>query len=940
MSQVDSKSSPLLQQIHADQVRMAFEGMPLAILAIAINSVVLGAVSWPAIDHTVILSWIGTVWIISGFRLLTLTRFHRLNPTNDRIGPWSRLSMIGALLSGVTWGAASLLLFDFDSIPHQAFLALVIAGMAAGAVTTLSAQRRAAIGFILASLLPLFYRLTQAEHELSTVMSLLVLMFMVMMIHLANRSYRNLAEMLCERHERKTGQQRDRNRNKILELVAKGASSHQILETIANCIEREYPGMICSILLLDESGRHLMTGAAPSLPDFYNDAIHGVMIGPGVGSCGTAAYTRKRVIVGDIQNHPYWIPYRELAAEANLGSCWSEPIASASGRVLGTLAIYHHEPHEPTGDETASIEQIAKLTGIVLERSKADEALQLAGLVYQNSSEAVMITDENNNIVAVNPAFTDITGYGQSEVIGKNPRILSSGRQSKEFYKGLWHALETQGHWQGEMVNRHKDSGEFTEWMTINTIYDDMGKVHRRVALFTDISERKKADKVIWQQANYDTLTGLPNRRLFIDRLEHGLRNAKRKGHSLALLFIDLDRFKEVNDTLGHHVGDELLVEASLRIKACVRESDTIARLGGDEFTVVLTQVTDETCIDRIAQRIIQSLSEPFELRDEKAYVSASIGVTVYPDDAATASDLLRTADQAMFAAKHDGRNRYSYFTNSMQEASQHRMRLIRDIHQALILDQFSVHYQPIVKLSTGEIVKAEALVRWKHPEHGFVSPAAFIPIAEDTGTIHEIGNRVFRAAAQQVSEWRERYNPRLQIGVNKSPAQFMAEGLNQDDWLTYLEELELAGDGIVIEITEGLLLKSAAHIDEKLLRLRDAGIQVAIDDFGTGYSSLAYLKRFDIDYLKIDQSFVRNLETDASDLALSEAIVVMAHKLGFQVIAEGVETEGQLKILEEIGCDYAQGYLFSKPVPAEDFEMLLRTWSPTRELVVASGDA
>ena len=930
MNQADKNPSPFRQQIHADQVRMAYRSAPLSLLAAMVNAMILGTLNWSVIGHTVILTWIAAISITSSLRLLVIRQFNRRHPENEAIIPWGHLAVAGAWLSGLSWGAAAYFLFAPNSLPHQVFLAFVIAGTTAGAVATLSVQRWAAIGFILLSVLPLFYRLTQTDHEFATAMGMLVLIFVSLMIHVANRFHLNLTDMFRERHELEMGQQHDRDRNEILEMVAKGAPASQVLNTIVTGIEREHPGMLCSILLLDESGKHLLSGAAPSLPDFYNEAINGVAIGPGVGSCGTAAHTGKRVIVSDIQNHEYWAPYRELAAKAKLGACWSEPIISTSGLVLGTLAVYHRNAHEPSDDEIAAIEQLANLTGIVLERSQTFEALQRAGLVYQNSSEAVMITDEDNNIVAINPAFTAITGYTQAEVIGKNPHILSSGRQGREFYKELWKSLDSLGYWRGEMINCHKDGEEFTEWMTINTIYDDSGKVHRRVALFSDITERKKADEVILQQANYDALTGLPNRRLFTDRLEHGLKYAKRKEQRLALLFIDLDRFKEVNDTLGHHIGDELLTEASLRIKACVRESDTIARLGGDEFTVILTQVTDETCIEQIAHRLIGSLSEPYELHDEKAYISASIGVSVYPDDATEALDLLRTADQAMFAAKNEGRNRYNYFTSSMQKTSQQRMRLIRDIHQALILDQFSVHYQPIIELATGDFYKAEALVRWKHPEHGFISPATFIPIAEDTGTIHEIGNRVFRTAAQQVSVWRAQYNPRLQVSVNKSPAQFLAEGPNQDDWVAYLDELGLAGDGIAVEITEGLLLKSATHIDEKLLRMRDAGIQVAIDDFGTGYSSLAYLKRFDVDYLKIDQSFVRNLETDSSDLALSEAIVVMAHKLGFQVIAEGVETEGQRKILEQIGCDYAQGYLFSRPLPAEDFEELLRNWPPS----------
>jgi diguanylate cyclase (GGDEF)-like protein len=390
------------------------------------------------------------------------------------------------------------------------------------------------------------------------------------------------------------------------------------------------------------------------------------------------------------------------------------------------------------------------------------------------------------------------------------------------------------------------------------------------------------------------------------------------------LLFIDLDRFKEVNDTLGHHMGDELLIQAAYRIQQCVRESDSVARLGGDEFTVILPSLTNVSDIGQIAQNIIDTLARPFPLGEDQAYISASVGITVYPDDAENIEDLLKNADQAMYAAKRAGRNRYSYFTSTMQDAANERMRLVRDIHHANTVGEFSVYYQPIVELATGRINKVEALLRWEHPQHGFISPAVFIPIAEDTGLIHDIGNWVFEESVHRLKRWRSRYDDKFQISINKSPVQFRAENQTYENWITRLKEEGLSGDGIAIEITEGLLLHADTNINGKLLAFRDAGIQVAIDDFGTGYSSLSYLMKFDIDYLKIDQSFVRNLGEDESDLALSEAIIVMAHKLGLKVIAEGVETVQQRDILKQIGCDYAQGYLYSRPVPHEQLEAWL----------------
>lgn len=438
------------------------------------------------------------------------------------------------------------------------------------------------------------------------------------------------------------------------------------------------------------------------------------------------------------------------------------------------------------------------------------------------------------------------------------------------------------------------------------------------------LTERKQAEEKMTSLAYYDTLTGLPNRTLFYDRLAQAIKQAHRADLKMALLFIDLDKFKEVNDTLGHNMGDILLKEAARRISDCVREADTVARLGGDEFIIILPELVDTRSIERVAECILQKLAGPFPLGSEMAYVSASMGITLYPDDATTIDDLLKQADQAMYVAKNAGGSRHSYFTPALQTEAQSRLHLLNDLRGALAGGQFRLDYQPIVELNTGRINKAEALIRWQHPKRGLIGPEQFITLAEESGLIVEIGDWVFKQAAQQVKHWRTSYNTDFQISVNKSPTQFRQSGHTYQSWLGYLRELGLPGQSITIEITEGLLLDAATDVTDKLLAFRDAGMQVAIDDFGTGYSSLSYLKKFDIDYLKIDQSFVQNLATDSDDMVLSEAIIVMAHKLGLKVVAEGVETEAQRKLLADAGCDYAQGYLFSRPLPARELEALL----------------
>nr|WP_229264615.1 EAL domain-containing protein [Duganella sp. 1411] len=466
-----------------------------------------------------------------------------------------------------------------------------------------------------------------------------------------------------------------------------------------------------------------------------------------------------------------------------------------------------------------------------------------------------------------------------------------------------------------------------TAWVDMSiTVLDTEAAGHpHHLCMIEDVTAKKHSETLIWQQANFDALTQLPNRRMFHDRLAHDIVKSQRERSSLAVLFIDLDHFKEVNDTLGHHQGDILLVDAARRISACVRKSDTVARLGGDEFTVILSTLGQTERVELIAQQILDSLRAPFALGQEQAFVSASIGITLYPDDARDIDDLLKHADQAMYAAKGAGRNRYSFFTPALQVAALNRMRLTNDLRGALAGGQFALYFQPIVHLESGRVHKAEALIRWNHPQRGVVSPLEFIPLAEASGLICDIGEWVFRESAQWVRRWRREHQADFQVSINQSPLEFQREDGSYEAWLAHLRALGLPGQSVVVEITEGLLLDANTAVSNKLLQLRDAGIQVALDDFGTGYSSLSYLKKFDIDYLKIDRSFTRNLAPESSDMALSGAIIVMAHKLGLKVIAEGVETPEQRDLLAAAGCDYGQGYLFAKPMPAEEFDQLLR---------------
>ncbi len=562
----------------------------------------------------------------------------------------------------------------------------------------------------------------------------------------------------------------------------------------------------------------------------------------------------------------------------------------------------------------------------ISERKRNEQELQLAATVFLSLEEAIIVTDKDNRIVCINPAFTRLTGYLSDEAVGQTTALLKSVRHDKAFYEAMRHSLNTTGHWQGEIWTKRKNGEEFLESLSINTLCSQNGEVIRRIATATDITDKKRMEEILRHQAHFDQLTGLPNRFLFLDRLQRAINKSNRTGRQLALMFLDLDHFKDVNDSLGHDAGDELLKEATQRLKGCLRETDTLARPGGDEFTIILDELDEFSSIDRVAQHMVECMTAPFIVKKERCYISVSIGIALYPSDADNLEELLKKADQAMYVAKNQGRSRYCYFMPAMQEASAMRLRLGNDLRHALTDRQLSLFYQPIVDFASGRIQKAEALIRWQHPTRGWIHPLDFIAVSEDNGMITEIDEWVFHQAVDQVAIWRANYRADFQISINTSSAQFQNNGIKLNEWFVYLQDRGLSGDCIAVEITEGLLLNATAIVSEKLLEFRDAGIQVSLDDYGTGNSSLYSLKKYDIDYLKIDRSFVASLTADSNELVLCEAMILLAHKLDMKIIAEGIETQEQFDLLRQAGCDYGQGNLFSKAVSADEFEKLLLT--------------
>jgi len=973
---------------------------------------------------------------------------------------------------------------------------------------------------------------------------------------------------------------REESRGNVLELIANDKPLVIILEEIVRNIEQENPAMLCSILLLDDTGQHLLTGVAPSLPDFYNTAIDGIEIGMGVGSCGTAAFTNRRVIVEDIQHHPYWASYKALAAKAELGACWSEPIQSKQGQVLGTFAIYHRNTYQPTAANFSLIGQTAYLASIAIEQNKkdlalksselrfrqlfqsipsvavqgydsegkacywnkaseklygysadeaigqslfdlivppamragarekmqqvfesgnptppgeltlmargggrvdvlssyayicvpgqpsemfsididlterkqlekalqtdrefyqaitdngmaliwmagldkgcfyfnrpwleftgrsleqeqgngwtggvhpedfdrclatyltsfdkqekfsmvyrlrrydseyrwiidngmprydsrdkfmgyvghclditeskqAEEKLKLAASVFTHAREGITITDAEGVIIDVNDTFTHTTGYSREEVIGKNSRILQSGRQSSEFYADMWKCLLEDGYWVGEVWNRRKNGEVYAEMKTISAVRDAQGITTHYVALCTDITPMKEHQEQLEHIAHYDVLTSLPNRSLLADRLTQTMLQCQRRHQSLAVVFLDLDGFKAVNDKQGHDAGDELLIIISQRMKEALREGDTLARFGGDEFVAVLADLVKVEDCEPVLERLLLAASEPVLVGESVLQVSASVGVTIYPQDGAEADQLMRHADQAMYVAKQAGKNQYHLFDTAQDDVVKIQRENIGDIRSALDRREFELYYQPKVNMHTGEVVGVEALIRWQHPVRGLRSPLEFLPVIEDHDISLEVGEWVIDTALTQIGYWRTE-GLHFSISVNISAYQ-----LQQTDFSHRLAALlaahpETPPECLELEVLETSGLSDIGHVSSIMHACRDLGVHFALDDFGTGYSSLTYLRHLPVSLIKIDQSFVRDMLVDPEDLAIVKGVVGLAKSFNREVIAEGVETIEHGTALLQLGCELAQGFGIARPMPANEIPAWVASW-------------
>ncbi len=870
--------------IKSAQLRELFSASRLSVTTGVTLAAILSFIQREVIATTTVASWFFLIVLIALMRLF-LTRAYERADINDNgtVQMWLNNYRLGVLANSVTWGAGGILLFSAENLQHQMFLIFMMAGLSAGSIVAFSADLVSSALFCSTILLPLTVRLFITGESVSVAMSLAALLYLNFMI-------------ISSRHINRTFTDNIRLR---LDALSR--------EDAVKTSEERYRHLLnhSPVGIFHYNTNLKLTYCNEQLANIFHSSLE-KLVGLNLGSLKDKNILKTLNIALQGKTEQYAGEYLATFSDVNF---WIDmtcaPYRDLDGNIVGGIAIVRD----------------------ITESRQKDEMLRISAIAFETQT-AMIVTNPNFIILRANSAFSKLTGYSTEEVIGKTPRMLRSGRHGKEFFKSIIHILNESGHWQGEIWNRRKNGMIDAEWLTISAVNNPEGDVSHYVIAFSDITENKDAVAEIHRLAYYDPLTHLPNRRLLQDRLEQELAASIRNGMHGAILFLDLDNFKALNDTRGHDAGDQLLIEVARRLRAEVNEGDIVGRLGGDEFVVLLENLSveaDEAAIlaKQSAEKLLHALARPYYFDDYEFYCSTSIGIRLFREQE-TVEKLLRHADLAMYQAKTSGRNTLCFFDPTMQTMVTARVNMEKDLRSALEHNQFKLYYQSQVAES-GQIVSAEALIRWQHPERNLILPHEFIQLAEKTSLIHPIGQWVLETACAQLKDWQgNQQTENLQLAVNVSAQQFRHPEFVAQVQKT-LDDNEIKPDLLKLELTESLVLENINDTIIKMHKLRDIGVRFSLDDFGTGYSSFSYLTQLPLDQLKIDRSFVRNIGVKSRDAIIVQTIIGMASNLGIEVIAEGVETESQRDFLEQHGCPMWQGYLFSKPVPVEKFEKMVR---------------
>ncbi|SDX43054.1 PAS domain S-box-containing protein/diguanylate cyclase (GGDEF) domain-containing protein [Allochromatium warmingii] len=732
-----------------------------------------------------------------------------------------------------------------------------------------------------------------------------------------------------------------KGRNRVLEMLARGQPLREMLTAIITYIEDIAPRAICSIHLLDPATQTLSTAAALSLPEFYAEAVEGAKIGVGIGSCGAAAATGQRVVVADVLTHPDWAAYRELMERTPLRACWSQPIIGHGDQVLGTFAIYANCVMEPSAVDLEMIESAAELAAIVIEHERAASATrqaeEKARLLLESTTEGIFGLDLEGRVTFINPAAADLLGYAPEELIGQSihPLIHHSHADGTPVVPECCSIFATLSNGQdchaaNEVLWRRDGSSFPAEYWATPMRRDQ--QIEGAVVTFHDISARKRAEAEIQHLAFHDSLTGLPNRLLFKEELAQALAGLRRNNQRFALHMLDLDHFKDVNDTLGHPVGDQLLRAVTERLTAIIRGTDILARFGGDEFALLQVQIEEIGDAAALASKIIESLEQDFQLGDNRITINTSIGILIADQHCHDVDELITRADVALYKAKEAGRGVHAFFEDSMTQQLRREMEITRELTHAIQANELFVVYQPQFDLHTGQLVGMEALVRWQHPQDGIRLPGAFLTVAEKRGLVRPLSDWVLDAVCRQMCDWSARGLVFGRIAVNLC-AQQVGDPDFGDNILAVIERTGANPHNLELEFTETVLIAADAQTQADIVRLSELGIHFAIDDFGTGFSSMQYLRKFRTDKIKIDREFIQDVTHDAGDAEIVKATIALGTALGLMTIAEGVETEEQAEFLRRHGCRQVQGYLYGRPQSVAEIERLLSSVSSDARL-------